>query len=115
MTEFINFAVCVITIACWFSAAIFVVGYGVAAPWYRSEAGRQLFFSGVVFFEICSLVAYTEIWGTDWYGRPYIRLFVWGQVLLFLLWRNRIFFTAQFRKDYPHGQQDRDGKESVQR
>lgn len=113
MNDFLDTVLCVVVLASWVSAAIFVLGYGLAAPWYRSEAGRQLFFSGVVFFEICSLVTYTEVWGTDWYGRPYVRLFVWGQVLLFLLWRNRIFVTAQFRKDYPHGRESRNGNQSV--
>lgn len=114
MNTFLDIAITVVTISCWFASAIFVLGYGLAAPWYRSEAGRQIFFSGVVFLQICSLAAATAVWGADYYGRPYIRLFVWVQVLAFLLWRNRIFVTAQFRKDYPHGEQERKRNESVQ-
>lgn len=113
MNTVIEVMVCVMIVGAWILSLTFVLGYGLAAPWYRSEAGRQIFFSGMVFLEICSLVAYTELWGTDFYGRPYIRLFVWAQVFVFLAWRNRIFVTAQFRKDYPHGEQERKRKESA--
>jgi hypothetical protein len=104
-----------VVVACWFAAVLFVVGYGLAAPWYRSETGRQLFFSGLLFLQITTLAAFTSLFGADWsefFARPYIRLAVWVQLLVFLIWRNRIFVSAQFRKDYPHGSSERDSHTS---
>lgn len=113
MNEFLDAAITVLTLSAWLLSAVFVLGYGLAAPWYRSETGRQLFFSGVVFLEISSLGTATALYGADYYGRPIIRLLVWAQVVAFLLWRNRIFVTAQFRKDYPHGREERNRSEST--
>ncbi len=113
MNEFLSVAVVVLTLTAWLLSAVFVLGYGLAAPWYRSEAGRQLFFSGVVFLEIASLSSAAAIWGTDFYGRPLIRVIVWTQVVVFLAWRNRVLLTAQFRRENPHGREERDRKESA--
>ncbi len=107
MNEILDVVISGLIVSCEVASLLFVLGYGFGAPWYRSEAGRQLFFSGLTFLFICSLGTATVLFGADWEGRTYVRLIVWSSVLVFLLWRNRLLVHAQLRKDEHDGREER--------
>ncbi len=107
MKEVLDVIVSGLIVACAAASLVFVLGYGVAAPWYRSEAGRQIFFSGLTFLGICTLGTATVVFGADWEGRTYVRLLVWSSVFVFLMWRNRLLFEAQLRKESHDGSEER--------
>ena len=98
-----------------FAALFFVVGYGFAAPWWRSDTGRHFFSFGCLILGIMSLVNATTFLGADWTGRPIVRLVIYTLVAIVLIWRNRIFVSAQLRRSLDSGSEDGNREESVQR
>ncbi len=96
-----------------FAALFFVVGYGFAAPWWRSDTGRHFFIFGFMILVIMSLVSASTFLGTDWTGRPVVRLVCYSSIALILIWRNRVFVSAQLKRSLDSGSEDRNGPESV--
>ncbi len=97
------------------AALFFVVGYGLAAPWWRSDTGRHFFTFGFVILLFCCLAMAGTFFGRDYIGRPGIRLVSWGVIFFILLWRNRVFVSAQLKRSLDSGSEDRNGSEPVQR
>lgn len=96
-----------------FAALFFVVGYGFAAPWWRSDTGRHFFSFGVLILAILALVNATTFLGTEWTGRPIVRLVLYVTIAFILIWRNRIFVSAQLRRSLDSGSEDGNGPQSL--
>ena len=97
------------------AALFFVVGYGLAAPWWRSDTGRHFFSFGLLIFAFCCLALATTFLGQDYYGRPVVRLIFWATLSFVLIWRNRVFVSAQLRRSIDSGSEDGNREESVLR
>lgn len=95
------------------AALFFVVGYGFAAPWWRSDTGRHFFTFGALILAILLLVSASTFFGTEWTGRPIVRLVTYSAVAAILIWRNRVFVSAQLKRSLDSGSEERNGPESV--
>ncbi len=56
---------------------LFVVTYGLMAPWWRSWAGRSLMSLGFAIAAACSLVT-ISLWWPDIPWRPWLRIVLYG-------------------------------------
>ncbi len=91
-----------------FLASAFIVGYGILAPWYKSEIGRSLFLSKSWTAGLCWLAffrttldipaenSYVETYrAVLWAALP----FVVGYTLWALLWKGQIRRRRRERSD----------------
>lgn len=76
---------------------LFVIGYTILAPWWRSRMGRHLFSFGAMVAGLLSLVTVTGILGHGYPGQPYVRLAAYG-ALAIMLWRHvYMLVTSQLK------------------
>ncbi len=75
---------------------VFLVVYSVLAPWWRSQAGRYLWFSSAIFtvllgYNWLALMGFLQ---TD--NRPAIRFIIYSLILLVMVWRGGLLLLAQY-------------------
>ena len=100
-------------VACIAASGFFVIGYGFSAPWWRSDTGRHFFSFGLLLFLTFALIGVSAFFGTNWFGRPVVRMVAFGAFALVLLWRNHVFVSAQLKRSNDSGSEDRNGTESL--
>lgn len=65
---------------------LFLLGYGLLAPWWRSPIGRNLLLMVTALLAIFGLTSITLLFGTQWPARSFLRvgvaaftcLAIWG-------------------------------------
>jgi hypothetical protein len=82
----------------WIASAVYVVAYGVSAPWWRTTVGRSMMGLGVSILAVSSLATVSLIFGQDFSTRPIIRLFVWSITACITLGLCLALYRAQLRK-----------------
>lgn len=76
---------------------LFVIGYTILAPWWRTRMGRHLFSFGAMTAGLLTLIIVTALLGRDYPGRAFVRLACY-LVLAVVLWRHvYMLVTAQLR------------------
>lgn len=74
---------------------LFVVLYGVFAPWWRSSIGRNLLVHAVVLAITFMLVSVSLLFGATWPAREWVRLAIFAAVAAVGWWRLAILLTDQ--------------------
>lgn len=89
-------------------ATAFTLGYGVAAPWWRSPIGRNMFAFSAAHMALFALIVASVFWGLEWAGRPSVRAMIFGVIGSLFWWRGLILLTDQLFAR-------RDAREAVRR
>lgn len=74
---------------------LFVLGYGLFAPWWRSPMGRNVMAMSITHLMIFSLITANMIWGVSWVGRPLVRVVIYGSICSVFAWRGVILLKEQ--------------------
>ncbi|HEY3683479.1 MAG TPA: hypothetical protein VGL93_10590 [Streptosporangiaceae bacterium] len=71
------------TVGAW----VFVLGYGVLAPWWRSDVGRHLWTWGLMVALLLTMIVVTQLLGRDYAGREGVRVAAYS-LLTVMIWRH---------------------------
>lgn len=86
------------------AVGIFVVylalslAYGLSAPWWRSQVGRNYLAMPIVICLTFALASVTVIWGVNWSARPWVRALIFCLILVIGIWRLWIVATRQITR-----------------
>lgn len=87
----------VVLVLAFLASLTFVVRYWIRTRWEDSPVGRQFMYTKIMFVVVLGLGVLGVFLGTNWDGRPYLRVLVYTWVSLAMIRWNIIFSNA--RKD----------------
>lgn len=104
MTALISFlAVCIL-----FGGAVFMATYALLAPWWQSEAGRNImtFTAGVTGLALLRVL--TFFFGDGYPGQTVLRVLLFAGIAVALWWRWAMLLRAQLPRREVHADVDQE-------
>lgn len=76
-------------------ALLFTIGYGVAAPWWRSSIGWNMLLFSMSHCAIFGLISISLLFGVQWGARDWVRLSIYGVIAVLFWQRLMVLVTSQ--------------------